>query len=438
MKRIFSLCALGLLLSCDAPSQPASKSATATSTASAATARALGYKVTGTIRGKSGGTLYLEDLRDDRNPSRPIPVSADGHFEFRDTVAGSSPGEFVLTDPSGMTIFKGGAGMGIRVSFFAENGDEIVINGEQKTFDMAEISGNVHNQQLMELNNAIREPLLREKAIFDKVGQLMRERNPANRAKIDELANSADPLIQQIATIKKEYISRYPDRMASGLALSQLRGQVPLAELEKLYGSLSAAVKTIPSSDAVAEFIGLGKAEDNAEVGKTALDFVKKDRDGRRVKLSDYKGKYVLLDFWGSWCGPCRASHPHLKELYAKYKDKGLVILGIAEERTQKKDAWLKAIKEDGLPWTQIMNDEGKEQVDVAKLYGIKAFPTKILIGPDGNILLRMEGATVSGKSTGAAGAAKAGASSATSANDGEDKMPVDRLEVKLREIFKS
>ncbi|HEY4334561.1 MAG TPA: TlpA disulfide reductase family protein, partial [Puia sp.] len=218
-------------------------------------------------------------------------------------------------------------------------------------------------------------------------------------------------------------------------------------EMDKLYTALSAKAKATPSGDAVADDIGLGRAEDNAEAGKVAAEFVKKDRDGRSVKLSDYKGKYVLLDFWGSWCGACRASHPHLKEVNAKYAPKGLVIIGISEERTSDKAAWLKAIKEDGLPWTQIMNDEGKAQSDVVKLYGVQAFPTKILIGPDGKIIMRMEGTNVtgggssggSGSSTNAGSAASSTTSAASSSSNEEmTKFPPNRLDTKLHEIFKS
>ena len=117
--------------------------------------------------------------------------------------------------------------------------------------------------------------------------------------------------------------------------------------------------------------------------------------NGKIVNLADYKGKYVLLDFWGSWCGPCRAGNPHLKDLYAKYKTKGFTIIGIANESgtiAEASAAWKKAVKEDGLPWIQVLNNEGKDKVDVTNIYEVSAFPTKILVDKDGKIIGRYTG----------------------------------------------
>jgi len=409
------------------------------------------FTVKGQIRGKAGGSLYLyEGGGRDRKPLE-VPVDGNGNFECRDTITtASNPAQFDLMDPMGMSLYKGGAAMGIHATFYVESGDVITIDGNQQTFDLADVSGNIYCNQLMELKNAIREPLMKEKAIWDQVKVLMKQRNPANRPKIEELGNSTDPYEDRITAIKKDYVTRHPDYMVSGVALSQLVGKIPMDEVVKLYNALSAKVKASSGGDDVASAIGLGRAEENASVGKPAADFVKTDRDGHTIRLSDYKGKYVLLDFWGSWCGACRASHPHLKKLNAEYAPKGLVILGIAEENSTNRDAWLKAIREDGLPWTQIMNDEGKSRSDVVSLYGIKGFPTKILIGPDGKILLRVEGATVtggndteaagsaSGTSTAAGNTGTAGASASASSASSGDVAPPNRLDIKLREIFKS
>lgn len=131
--------------------------------------------------------------------------------------------------------------------------------------------------------------------------------------------------------------------------------------------------------------------------GTIAPDFVKKDMNGKDVSLKKLKGKYVLLDFWGSWCGPCRASHPHLKELHKKYSGK-VVFVNVADENVkdleQAKKLWKQAVKEDGMTWTQILNNEGKEEQDLLKLYNITSFPTKILIDPEGKVVARLVGAT--------------------------------------------
>ena len=117
---------------------------------------------------------------------------------------------------------------------------------------------------------------------------------------------------------------------------------------------------------------------------------------GEAVTLAGLKGKYVLLDFWDSWCGPCRASHPHLKELYRKY-GKEMAFIGIASENAKDlitaRRLWKQAVHEDGLTWTQILNNEGIESYNLVKLFHVSSFPTKILIDPEGRIVARYVGA---------------------------------------------
>ena len=120
-------------------------------------------------------------------------------------------------------------------------------------------------------------------------------------------------------------------------------------------------------------------------VGQKFTDFEMETPDGKPVKLSDYvgKGKVVLIDFWASWCGWCRAEFPVLKEVYAKYKDQNFELLGIAVNDDREKT--LKAMKEDGVTWPQILNT-GKVAMEA---YGIAGIPEIILFAPDGKILAR-------------------------------------------------
>jgi len=117
----------------------------------------------------------------------------------------------------------------------------------------------------------------------------------------------------------------------------------------------------------------------------------KQDINGDKIDLKATHARYVLLDFWGSWCKPCRASHPHLKELYAEYKDKGFEIIGIAQEMAkdsaQLQKNWETAVKEDGLTWRQVLNNKNGKQFDAVTEFGITAFPTKILLDSEGNIV---------------------------------------------------
>ena len=132
------------------------------------------------------------------------------------------------------------------------------------------------------------------------------------------------------------------------------------------------------------------------QVKLASLTMAKKELQGRSIQPQTLRGKYVLLDFWGSWCGPCRASHPHLKELYGKYKDKGFEIIGIDQEHASTpeecRNLWTTAVATDSLPWLQLINNEGLATFDAVTQYDVSAFPTKILLDKEGNVLVRYVG----------------------------------------------
>ncbi|NQX39308.1 AhpC/TSA family protein [Pedobacter steynii] len=131
------------------------------------------------------------------------------------------------------------------------------------------------------------------------------------------------------------------------------------------------------------------KAEQKlAKVGDSAIDFRQQDINGKAVSLSSFKGKYVLIDFWASWCAPCRAEHPAIVKAYQTYKDKGFTILGVSLDSRNTKQAWLDAIKKDGLTWTQVSDLKAFEN-QVALLYGVTAIPQNFLIDPNHVIIAR-------------------------------------------------
>ncbi len=184
-----------------------------------------------------------------------------------------------------------------------------------------------------------------------------------------------------------ETIKALPDSPLSGFLLNTyLTGQEDYTLSKELYEGLSEKGKQSSYAQAFkATLDKQGKLEESK--GAQAPAFTLTDKEGTKISLSDYAGKYVILDFWGSWCGPCRMSHPHLIELYNKYKDKAFDILGMANEKDPDPAKWLKAVADDGLPWRQVnltANETGK---DVLTGYNVRAFPTKILIGPDGRIV---------------------------------------------------
>jgi peroxiredoxin len=121
-------------------------------------------------------------------------------------------------------------------------------------------------------------------------------------------------------------------------------------------------------------------------IGSKELDFTQNDTTGKPVSLASFKGKYVLVDFWASWCAPCRAENPNVVKAYQKYKDKGFTVLGVSLDGESTKIAWLKAIDKDGLAWTQVSDLKGWKN-EVAKLYDVKSIPQNFLIDPNGVIV---------------------------------------------------
>ena len=126
--------------------------------------------------------------------------------------------------------------------------------------------------------------------------------------------------------------------------------------------------------------------------GSKAVLFSGKDNKGKQLNLEDFRGQYVLLDFWASWCKPCRAGNPHLISLYEKYHDQGIEFIGISDDFGHE-EAWHKAIMEDEINiWRHILNGNRRKGECISKSYSVRSLPTKILIDPEGIIIGRFAG----------------------------------------------
>ena len=123
-------------------------------------------------------------------------------------------------------------------------------------------------------------------------------------------------------------------------------------------------------------------------IGSTAMDFTQNDKTGKPVSLSAFRGKYVLVDFWASWCGPCRAENPNVVSAYAKYHPKGFDILSVSLDRPGDKDKWLRAIHADKLDWTHVSDLQFWQNAE-AVAYGVGSIPQNFLIDPQGKIIAK-------------------------------------------------
>jgi len=218
-------------------------------------------------------------------------------------------------------------------------------------------------------------------------------------AKLDELEKikeQMEPFQKTMMDKQVGYIKANPDSHVSATQLRFFVSRLPLAEVEDIYGKMGTAVRNSRAGRELAQEIASLKS---GSPGSVATDFSGADINGQPLKLSDYRGKYVLLDFWASWCVPCRKGNPHLLQVYSKYKKKGFEIIGVSDDDSNL-GAWKKAVDQDKIGvWKHVLRGlkrlpEGgyDKSDDKTEAYGIHSLPTKILIDPKGVIIGRYGG----------------------------------------------
>ncbi|MRG44124.1 redoxin domain-containing protein [Chitinophaga sp. SYP-B3965] len=183
--------------------------------------------------------------------------------------------------------------------------------------------------------------------------------------------------------VLKEYIRSHPNSWLSFAFLRDRARYFGPEVADSLYRSLSDNLKKDPEIKKLDVQLTAAVA---VGIGKIAPEFTLNDPEGKPVSLSSYRGKYVLVDFWASWCVPCRAESPYVKRAYDVHKSKGLEILGISLDTQASRDKWIEAIKKDGLTWTQVSDLVGPES-PVAKAYGVEGIPANFLIDPLGKVI---------------------------------------------------
>jgi thiol-disulfide isomerase/thioredoxin len=267
---------------------------------------------------------------------------------------------------------------------------DIVINGDALLVQLAMVTGDDENNIFNVYKQQIKADELRSYEITIALFDANYHNKPLN-GDANALQEEATTAHKRVYQQQKDFVTTHPDAFASIYLMNRLQNLYNANDYTKIWNSLSDRYKNHPAVKGINDYL---KKISTTLAGAPAIAFERKDKDGKLINLTDYKGKVLLLDFWGSWCGPCRASHPHLKTIYEKYKTKGFEIIAIAQERGktvgESKASWLKAIAEDGINWIHILNQDGIEKQDIVKSYQINAFPTKVLIGKDGKIILRI------------------------------------------------
>ena len=221
----------------------------------------------------------------------------------------------------------------------------------------------------------------------------------AENANRDSLETVMEPVRKQYGEINKKFYTTHPDSYLSAELYQGELGMTPYEEIKAFYDGLSDRVKqNSPAAEEIAKELA---TLENVQPGHEAPDFTAKDINGNDFTLSSLKGKVVILDFWASWCGPCRKSNPHMLELYKKYHDKGLEMVYVSDDDSNP-DKWREAVEKDGLKGEGFHHVlRGMKVVDPQKFildhtndisdkYAVHFLPTKYLIDKEGKMVCRV------------------------------------------------
>lgn len=349
------------------------------------------FEITGSVAGKENGHVYLrygngfyiEDSTSIKN----------GTFTFTG----------MLSEPVIATI-SGDGDEGI--DFYIDPG-KVQVKLNSPTFKEGAITGSASQEEYAELLAARARVQQAQAPLFQAYDDASKQYLAAIqarktdtelrtlKAKADAAKALLQPLYEESRAASYSFFRTHPE---SYVTAAELRKFTTFMKADTLRQYISKLAPWLQTSVYGKELTDILAKIQNGSPGSRAQLFSQPDINGKPTGLMDFKGKYLLLDFWGSWCLPCRKNNAHLKSLYAMYKDKGFEILGIADN-DGKPDEWKKAVTKDGVgAWhhilrgldTQKFKEDGKPQPgDIYSMYGIHAVPTQLLIDPNGVIIAR-------------------------------------------------
>lgn len=192
--------------------------------------------------------------------------------------------------------------------------------------------------------------------------------------------------VKESYTVHLQFAKKHKNTYAGLTSLAHVAAQPEMADdVKELYQSVPDKFKSSPIGKGIPASVA---STESTQLGAMAVDIVENNPEGKPIKLSDYKGKYVLIDFWASWCGPCREENPNLVKTYQQFKDKGFEIFGVSLDTPGDHQKWVNAITNDQLTWPQVSDLKGWENA-AAKIYGVRGIPASFLIDPAGKIIAK-------------------------------------------------
>lgn len=265
-----------------------------------------------------------------------------------------------------------------RLSFFVENSN-IQINAVKDSLAKAAITGSATEIVYQNYKKLVHPVEAQIDSLNSQYQEAYKSKNEKQMAHLDSVYNGLDSTRK---TLIGEFAKANPSSIVSAVIIARnLLFQPNVTQLSAAYNSLDSAVKQTSYGKKIKKSLDIAEM---LAIGKPAPVFSQKDIHGKPFSLSSLKGKYVLVDFWASWCGPCRAENPNVVKAYNKFKNKDFTVLGVSLDEDS--TAWVKAIQHDHLNWNQVSDLKGWKNA-VAQEYGIMAIPSNFLLDKNGIII---------------------------------------------------